>query len=118
MSIGLEEYDPIWSRREYLFNKIVKLLDVSKKNLKLIEDSFKDKPEVHANISDKIVNVSMFSLIKLMNNHPHELAHISGKRFMFSDYRYKYFELESFEMSSETKEKYIENLKILQENQK
>ena len=111
MSIGLEEYDPIWSRREYLFNKIVKLLDVSKKNLKLIEDSFNHKPEVHLNISDKIVKVSMFSLIKLMNYHTEDIRGIRG--FMFSDLRSKYFELKSFKMSTETEKNYIKNLEVI-----
>lgn len=110
MSSEMKEYDPFWSPREDLFNRIVNLLDVSKKKLKLVEDGFKDRPDVHVDISDKIVKVSMYSLIKLMNSHPH---FDYNKRFIFSDYRYKYLELESFKMSTETKKNYIKNLEVI-----
>lgn len=107
-------------QKDILFEKIINLLDVSKKKLKLVDNSFNKRPEIYFNLSDKIVSTTLICLIKLIDSETPGYSIIGGytnKKYNFRDYYEKYNELGDFEMSSETKKRFKENLKIFQKNQ-
>tara|TARA_A100001015_G_scaffold305315_1_gene397875 strand:- start:4466 stop:5104 length:639 start_codon:yes stop_codon:yes gene_type:complete len=93
--------------RNHLFLKITKLNNTLDEKGKFIIETFQETPEVYENISDQVVQVSMASLIHLMNKNGFNIHYFNAFEF-----------LNKFKMSEETKHKYIENLKIIRSNKR
>ena len=93
--------------RNHLYKKILKLNSTLDEKAKSIIETFKETPEVYDNISDQVVQISMASLIHLMNKNG------------FNIHYYNAFEyLDRFKMSEETENKYKENWLIIQNNKR
>ena len=94
-------------QKNHLFLKILKLNSTLDEKAKSIIETLKETPEVYDNISDQVVQVSMASLIHLMNKNG------------FNIHYYNAFEyLDRFKMSEETEKKYKENWIIIQNNKR
>ena len=88
-----------------LFNKISDLNSFLNSKAEIIQKTFNDTPEVYDNICDQVVQISMASLIHLMNKNG------------FNIHYYNAFEyLNRFKMSEETEKKYKENWIIISNN--
>ena len=91
--------------RNHLFLKILKLNNTLDEKAKSIIETFQETPEVYENISDQVVQVSMASLIHLMNENGFNIHYFNAFSF-----------LNKFEMSEETRIKFRENLSIIRNN--
>lgn len=91
----------------HLFRKILKLNNTLDKKAKSIIETFEETPEVYDNISEQVVQISMASLIHLMNKDGFNIHYYNAFEF-----------LDKFKMSEETNNKYNENRRIIRSNKR
>lgn len=83
-----------------------KLVDKFHKKSSLIKDAFIDNPEVYKNLSEEVTQISMASLIKLLNEKDFNIHY-------YNDFK----KVGKFKMSRKTRTRYNENLSIISNNE-